>query len=155
MDWIKDLLKPELIWFLVGLGLLIMEFILPGLVIGFFGAGAWVVAIACFISGYVKADISIQLLIFIVSSVLSLVLLRKWAKGIFMGHSEGEQNLNDDLKEFVGERVVVKEKITPKAVGKVEMHGTNWRAAADYEIEVGTVVEVVRKENITLIVKPI
>jgi len=35
VDWIKDFLRPELIWFLVGLVLLIMEFMLPGLIIFF------------------------------------------------------------------------------------------------------------------------
>ena len=68
MDWIKDLLKPELIWFLVGLVLLIMEFALPGLIIGFFGAGAWIVAIICLVT---NININTQLIIFIISSILS------------------------------------------------------------------------------------
>jgi len=38
---------PAVIWFLIGLGLLLLELVLPGLVILFFGAGAWVTALAC------------------------------------------------------------------------------------------------------------
>lgn len=150
MDAIKELLKPELIWFLVGLVLLTMEFALPGLIIGFFGVGAWVVAIICLIT---EIGINTQLIIFIVCSILSLLILRKWLKGIFLGHTGSQQDLTEDLKEFIGERAVVKEKITPKIGGKVEFHGTNWAAEADEEIAEGATVEIIGKDNITLKVK--
>jgi membrane protein implicated in regulation of membrane protease activity len=150
MDTIKDFLRPEIIWFLVGLVLLIMEFVLPGLIIAFFGVGAWIVALVCLIT---EIPINTQLIIFIVSSVLSLLCLRKWLKGVFIGHSVSKQDLKEDLEEFIGQKAVVKEKITPKAGGKVEFHGTNWLAEADEEIAVETVVEIVGKENITLKVK--
>ena len=155
MDAIKDFLKPELIWFLIGLVLLILEFIMPGLIIGFFGVGAWIVAIICLFSTYVAGSINTQLLIFIIASVLSLLLLRKCLKGMFIGHTKSQQDLTEDLKEFVGERVVVKEKITLKAGGKVELHGTNWIAEADEEIAEGTVVEIIGKDNLTLKVKTV
>jgi len=153
MDAIKDFLKPELIWFLIGLILLVLEFVMPGLIIGFFGAGAWIVAIVCLVSAYVTGSINAQLIIFIIASVLSLLLLRKWLKGIFLGHVKSKQDMTEDLNEFIGERVVVKAKITPKAGGKVELHGTNWAAEADEEIEEGTVVEIIAKDNLTLKVK--
>lgn len=153
MDAIKDFLKPELIWFLVGLVLLVFEFIMPGLIIGFFGVGAWIVAIICLLSAYVTGSINAQLIIFIIASVLSLLLLRKWLKGIFIGHVKSKQDMTEDLDEFIGERVVVKAKIAPKAGGKVELHGTNWEAEADEEIAEGTVVEIVAKDNLTLKVK--
>jgi membrane protein implicated in regulation of membrane protease activity len=153
MDAIKDFLKPELIWFLIGLVLLIFEFIMPGLIIGFFGAGAWIVAIICLFSTYVAESLNTQLIIFIIASVLALLLLRKWLKGMFIGHTKSQQDLTEDLTEFIGERVVVKEKITPKAGGKVELHGTNWVAEADQEIAEGTVVEIIGKDNLTLKVK--
>lgn len=153
LDAIKDFLKPELIWFMVGLVLLVFEFIMPGLIIGFFGVGAWIVAIICLLSAYVTGSINAQLIIFIIASVLSLLLLRKWLKGIFIGHVKSKQDMTEDLNEFIGERAVVKEKITPKAGGKVELHGTNWIAEADEEIAEGTVVEIIAKDNLTLKVK--
>ncbi len=150
MDAIKEFLKPEIIWFLVGLALLIIEFMLPGLIIAFFGVGAFVVGIVCLIT-----DISLnaQLIIFIVASVLSLVCLRTWLKGIFMGHVKSRQDMTEDIKEFVGERAVVVEKIMLKAGGKVELLGTNWSAEADGEISDGTAVVVIGTENLTLKVK--
>ena len=45
------------------------------------------------------------------------------------------------------------EKIRPNIGGKVEFHGTNWNAVADKEIEVGAVVEITGKDNLTLKVK--
>jgi membrane protein implicated in regulation of membrane protease activity len=149
-DAIKDFLRPELIWFLIGLVLFIFEFIMPGFIIGFFGAGAWIVAIICLFSVYVQSSINVQLILFIIASVMSLLLLRKWLKGIFIGHVKSLQDTTQDLNEFIGERAVVKEKITPKAGGKVELHGTNWEAEADEEIAEGAVVRIVGKDNITL-----
>jgi membrane protein implicated in regulation of membrane protease activity len=155
MDAIKDFLKPELIWFLVGLLLLIFEFILPGLIVAFFGVGAWLVALLCLLSDYVQGSINTQLIIFIVASVLSLLCLRRWLKGIFMGHIVSKQDMTENFEEFVGQRAVVIEKIVPKVGGKVEFHGTNWIAQADAEIAEGAVVEIVGKENITLKVKAV
>ena len=150
MDTIKDFLTPEIIWFLVGLVLLILEFILPGLIIAFFGVGAWIVALVCLIT---EIGINTQLIIFIISSVLSLLCLRKWLKGIFLGHAVSRQNLKENLDEFIGQKAVVKEKIAPKAGGKVEFHGTNWLAQADEEIAEGAMVQIIGKDNITLKVK--
>jgi membrane protein implicated in regulation of membrane protease activity len=150
MDTLKDFLKPELIWFLIGLLLLVLEFVMPGLIVAFFGVGAWVVAVICLF-----ADISLntQLLVFIITSVLSLLLLRKWLKGIFMGHVVSKQDAKENLEEFVGQRAVVKERIIQNGRGKVEFHGTNWQAEADEEIAEGTAVEIIGKDNITLKVK--
>lgn len=150
MDFIKDFIRPEIIWFLVGLVLLIMEFILPGLVIFFFGVGAWVVAIICL---FTEIGINTQLIIFIVCSVLSLLVLRRWIKGVFLGHTDSRQDLKKNMDEFVGQRAIVKEKIVPKLGGKVEFHGTNWEAQAEQEIAEGVVVEIVGKDNLTLKVK--
>lgn len=150
MDAIKDFLRPEIIWFLAGLVLLILEFILPGLIIAFFGVGAWIVALICLVT---DIRLNTQLIIFIISSVLCLLCLRKWLKGVFLGHTGSKQNLNENMEEFIGQKAVVKEKIVPKAGGKVEFHGTNWLAQADEEIAEGAMVEIVSKDNITLKVK--
>ena len=152
MDIIKDFLRPELIWFLVGLLLLVLELALPGLIIAFFGFGAWLVAIICLIT---DIGINTQLIIFIAASILSLLVLRRWLKGVFLGHAGSKQDLKHNLEEFVGQRAVVKEKIVPKLGGKVEFHGSNWEAQADEEIAEGTVVEIIGKDNITLKVKAI
>jgi membrane protein implicated in regulation of membrane protease activity len=152
MDWLREFLTPELIWFLIGMLLLLAEFVIPGLIVLFFGIGAWIVAGVCLLT---EVSLNVQLGIFIGSSVLSLVLLRSWLKGMFIGHVKAKQDLTEDLQEFVGESAVVKETITSKLAGKVELHGTNWTAEAEEEIAEGTVVKVVAKDNLTLKVKAI
>ena len=110
METLKGFLEPEVIWFLVGILLLVMEFMLPGLIIAFFGVGACVVAIVCMF-----ADISLnaQLILFIVSSIVLLVLLRSKLKGIFKGHVSSRQDTAEDMNEFAGQRAVVKKTIVP------------------------------------------
>jgi membrane protein implicated in regulation of membrane protease activity len=93
VDWIKDFMKPEFIWAMVGLILLLLEFTLPGLIIFFFGVGAWIVAATCF---FVDISVDAQLVIFIVSSVVLLLALRKWLKSVFVGHRRaGNRHTSD------------------------------------------------------------
>ena len=150
MEQLKEFFEPQVIWCLIGLVLLLMEFVMPGLIVAFFGMGAWVVALVCLVT---EISINAQLIIFIVSSVVLLLVLRKWLKGVFFGHVKGKQELTEDMKEYVGEKVVVTEAIGPSRPGKVEFHGTNWEAEADEEIAAGSMVEIVGKENITFKVK--
>ena len=37
--------NPVLIWFLIGLALVLSEFMLPGIILVFFGLGAWAVCL--------------------------------------------------------------------------------------------------------------
>ena len=95
MSSFEELAKPELIWFAIGLVLLLMEIALPGLVIFFFGIGAWVVSIACFIT-----DISLnaQLLLFLISSIFLLLVLRHRLKPLFYGFNYSRDNMSEDMQ---------------------------------------------------------
>jgi membrane-bound ClpP family serine protease len=75
METLKNLFTDEVIWFLIGIVLLIMEFATPGLVIFFFGVGAIVVGVVCI---FLNPSFTVQLAIFLVSSVILLFGLRKW-----------------------------------------------------------------------------
>jgi membrane protein implicated in regulation of membrane protease activity len=146
MNSVSDFLRPELIWFLIGLVLLFVEMVIPGLIIAFFAFGAWVVAAVCLLKAL---SLNQQLALFIMSSALSLAL----ARSLFGGYVTSRQDGNVDLNDFVGQRAVVTQKITVKLPGKVEFHGAPWQAAADQEIAAGAVVEIVAKDNLTLKVK--
>jgi len=150
MDWLRDFLRPELIWFVVGLVLLVAEFIVPGLIIAFFAVGAWIVAVVCLIT---PLSLNAQLGVFITASVVLLVGVRRWIKGLFTGFATDKQNAGVDLNEYVGQRAIVTSEITPKLAGRVEFHGTHWTAQADEEIAVGTAVEITQKSGATLTVK--
>ena len=146
MENLKDWLKPELIWFIAGLIMLLTEFTMPGLIIFFFGVGAWIVALICL---FADISINIQLTIFLIASVLLLVSLRKWLKNIFVGRSHAKESVD----EFAGEKAVVIREIDQHLGGKVEFDGTSWNAQADENITEGSTVEIIEKNNITLKVK--
>ena len=150
MENLKEWLKPELIWFIAGLIMLLAEFAMPGLIIFFFGVGAWLVALICL---FTDISINIQLTLFLIASILLLVSLRRWLKNIFVGRTGQKESADEILQEFVGEKAVVTREINPQTGGKVEFHGTNWNAEADEMIYEGASVEIIGKNNITLKVK--
>ena len=150
MENLKDWLKPELIWFIAGLIMLLVEFAIPGLIIFFFGIGAWLVALICL---FTDISVNLQLILFLIASLLLLISLRKWLKNIFVGRIGQNESVDELLQEFVGKKAVVTREINPQTEGKVEFHGTNWNAEADEKIDKGTSVEIIGKNNITLKVK--
>ncbi len=149
MDSIKEWVKPEIVWFLIGLVLLILEFSIPGVIILFFGIGAWMTATICL---FTDVSLNMQLAIFIISSILLLLFLRKWLKPIFMGRITSKQSVIEDFEGYVGEKAIVTEQITPNIKGKVEFRGSIWEAESNETIPVGTPVKIIRRNNITLVV---
>jgi membrane protein implicated in regulation of membrane protease activity len=152
MDSLKDWLKPELIWFIIGLVLLLLEFVVPGLIIFFFGVGAFVVALLCI---FLDISVNLQLLLFLVSSIVLLVVLRRELSKTFMGHVGFSQDTSENMDDFTGGRAKVIRVIRPNMPGRVEFHGSQWDAESDEEIPEGAQVEVMGKSNITLKVRTI
>jgi membrane protein implicated in regulation of membrane protease activity len=147
-------LPAELLWFLLGLVLILSELALPGFVIIFFGIGAWITALGVFLG--VADSFNVQLLIFLLSSILSLVLFRKQGKRYFQGRVSHKLDDVATLDDVRGERALVIEDIVPQTLsGRVEFHGTHWRATADQEIKKGTPVEILERRDLTLKVKPL
>jgi membrane protein implicated in regulation of membrane protease activity len=140
--------NPAVIWFLVGLGLLLLELILPGLVIMFFGAGAWVTALVC---AFADINLNWQILIFLVASLLGLVLLRKYLKKRFFEKSD--KVIQDQLEEFIGHKARAVEAFK-EGTGLVEFKGTRWSARSDEPVTKGQWVTILDKESLTLHVKP-
>jgi len=147
-----DSISNELLWFLSGLILLLAEFVVPGFVIIFFGVGAWLVALLLWFG--IDISFTNQLFIFLVSSILSLVVFRRFGKKFYQAKvkTDDEQKF-DDIR---GEKATVTSDIVPNGVGgKVEFNGTMWNAESDAAIQKGTVVEIVERNNLMLKVKPI
>ncbi len=145
MDILSD---PAVIWFLIGLGLLLLELALPGLVILFFGTGAWVTALVCAIT-----DISLnwQIFIFLIASLLGLVLLRRYLKRRFFGKTD--KAIEDQLEEFIGKRARAVDDFKDGS-GKVEFKGTRWSARCDAPVKKGDWVTIMTKDSLIFTVKP-
>ena len=141
-------LSSPLVWFALGLVLLLIEFASPGLILGFFAIGAWLVALICLV---VDVHLNLQLGMFVVFSVVGLLFFRSRFKTLF--NPDEEVSDDDTLQEFVGRRAVVTREIQPDIAGKVDFRGTYWGAEADEMIAVGSPVEIVDRENLTLKVR--
>jgi len=141
--------KPELVWFIIGLVLFLLELVLPGFVIFFFGIGAWITSLICLIT---NPGINLQAIVFAVTSVLSLVLLRKMIQKRFFYNKDELSRAVDD--EFTGGEAVALTDFNPGKIGKVEFKGTSWKAESQSVITEGQVVVIKSKENFTLFVEP-
>ena len=139
------------LWFLVTVLFVALEFVTPGFIILFFGVGALITSI---VTRFADIPISWQLLIFTVSSVLSLVLARNFCKELFRGRTDNQKNEYDE--SIAGKVGTVTEKITASQNGKIKFQGSFWAAVSDSEIEEGETVSVVGKDSsnsLTLVVK--
>ena len=149
MDSLNNFLSAPVIWFLLGLVFMLLEFILPGLIVLFFGIGAWVTAILTYFFDF---NLNVQLVIFIISSLSSLILLRKYFQKIFVGKND---SVDDELEEYIGRTATAAVDFEKGKAGKVIFKGTNWTAFSDSEIKEGEEVKIVGKESIKLKVEPI
>jgi len=141
--------RPELFWFFIGLVLFLMELVIPGFFIFFFGLGAWVTALVCLIG---EPGTNVQIIIFAITSVLSLVALRRIIQKKFF-YSKGK--LSEEVEdEFSGKEALATTDIGPDKAGKVEFKGTTWKGESKSEIAEGQTVIIIEKENFTLFVKP-
>ncbi len=151
LDFIKTI-PPELVWAMLGLAFIFMEFLIPGVVIAFFGVGALITALAAWMGVH---SLSFQLMIFLVTSVSTLALLRKYVKKTFLGNAKGVNELPNFNVE-IGKIVPVVEFIQPGEVGgKVRYQGSPWSARANEPIAPGESVKIVGCDNLTLLVEKV
>jgi len=141
--------RPELIWFIIGLVLFLLELVIPGFVIFFFGVGAWITALLCLIA---HPGINIQIVVFAVTSVLSLLALRKMIQKRFFYNKPGLSESVED--EFTGKEALALMDFEPGKNGKVDFKGTTWKAESKSTINEGEIVIIKGKENFKLIVEP-
>ncbi len=142
-------MNPTVIWFLVGLVLVLLEIVIPGFVLFFFGLGAWITSLSLVLF---EPSINIQLVIFFISSIVLLVLLRRQLKSSFFKERDGKDEF--EAEEFIGRTAEVLADIPLNKSGQVEFNGTIWTAKSRVALKAGELVEIEKKESICLIVKP-
>ncbi len=134
------------IWFILGFILFLLEFAVPGLILFFFAIGAWIVAILTF---FFDVSLNLQLVIFLGSSIITILLFRKSLRNIMWSR----KNATEIEDEFIGKTGKAETFIGPGQNGKVDFKGTSWDAKSDDIIEKGENVTVIGNESILLIVK--
>ena len=142
-------LSPVLVWFLVGIVFFGLELALPGLIVFFFGVGAWCAALAVFL---LPMSLANQLLLFLAASIVSLLLLRRALKKVFLGRVLEVDAMESDIPP--GATGLVIEDIVPPAAGTIKYAGSFWQATADQAIAKGAIVTIVEKNNLSIKVSP-
>lgn len=136
--------SPWLIWFLSGLAIMLAELAVPGFVIIFFGVGCLGAAVAAALA---PSAYSIQLAVFLIVSLTSLVTLRKLAMRIFVGRSEVSGG-DDTGNVSVGTRIKIDQDIEPGREARVRYRGTMWTAVSDDPIPAGSDAEIIGVDKV-------
>jgi len=135
-------------WAVVGLLLVLSEFVAPGLVIIFFGLGALLNAGLTLLPTPLALSVPWQVGSWLALSALSFIFLRRRFSRIFRG--EGAQT---DEREFLGQTAEVIESIGPDHPGRIHFAGSSWKALAfDEDFVPGAPVTIIKKEGLTLYV---
>ncbi len=138
-------MSASLLWFIVGVAMMLLEFVIPGLIVIFFGVGAWITALLMLI---LPLPIEAQLIIFLLGSVASLIFLRKYLKK--NNNNPEEVKSADDLVGLIGE---ITKEVTPNKAGSVFLSGTTWKVEADETLSLGEKCVVIAKKGLVLTVK--
>lgn len=148
-----DFLSAGWLWMYIGGGLMLAEILMPGFVVFFFGLSAVTLGgLILVLPEAFQLSLTWQLALFSLFSIVYLVTLRKYLKGIFLGDSEDTISATD---EFAGRLGEVTTEITPGLPGRVIVGDAEWNAMAISPIAVGTKVKILSRKNLTLTVEAV
>ena len=139
-----------MIWLIAGALCIGLELFIPGLVIIFFGLGCVCTAVFSLLS-FVNNRVWLQIVLFLIFSVLSLAFLRKKFTIIFKGTLF---YLDKKLDMYSFEFADVLETVSETKEGRIKYKGTSWNAVSTLgTIEAGSRVRVLRREGIAYVVE--
>lgn len=134
-------------WWILGLGLLILEMLLPGTFFLWMGIASFVVGLLLMLI----ADLSwqLQLTLFAILSVVSTLSWRGWQK---RNPDETDQpRLNRRGEQYI-DRVFTLEEDIINGVGKIRVDDSSWRIEGP-DCEAGTRVRVVDVDGVVLVIE--
>lgn len=140
MDWV---------WLIICLAMLFIEVITAGnLVSIWFSIGA----LGALAVAYVSDNIALQLTVFLILSVSSLIVIRPFTKNLMRGNV-----VSTNADRMIGRRYIVSDTVYSDQWGSVMVNGEKWTAttADQTEIPAGSKVEVIAIEGVKLIVRAI
>lgn len=140
------------LWFGIGLALIVSEFFVPGLVIGFFGAAALVVAAALGL-GLIES-LGASLGLWMVSALAMVLGLRRLLIR-YVPSDRVRRSIDEDVAAFGTEVQVLEEVVADKLVGRIRFQGTSWPATCvEGRIPAGSTARLIVKEGIGWVVEP-
>ncbi len=137
-------MSPAL-WIIVGLALVVLEMVVPGLIIIWFGIGAIVAGLVALL----VPNLYVQFAVFVVVSGALVVLSQRIARRITRPEPEpvGANRLSGAHGRVVAD-------IVPPAAGRVSVLGEEWRAESAAPIKAGATVRVIAVSGTRLVVEP-
>ena len=140
-----DGLDPQWSWLVLGLVLAIAEMVVPGVFLIWFAAAALAVGLLSFV---LPLGLPLQVVLFAVLSVVSVVASRRWLRGHPV--ESADPLLNQRGQQLVGTKVTVTEAIEGGS-GRVRCGDTEWLAQGP-DAAAGTRLTVTGSTGSTLIV---
>ena len=145
-------IDPFTFFLALGILMVVLELIVPGLVVVFLGAASLIVAAAAalgLVSGWLSA-----FTLWFVSSLILVVGVRS-AFTRFLPGSFVRQLTDEDVDAF-GEEVDVVESVTTRPGGRIRFRGSTWAAQTlQEELPAGSRAKVVARDNLIWIVEPL
>ena len=142
-------MNPIYVWLAITIICVVVEAITMGLTVIWFAFGG----LAALVAGLLGAELWLQIVCFLLVTVLMLVLTRPWALRFL---KPGLNKTNVDA--IPGKMGKVTEKLLPlEGKGQVKIDGQIWSAKVEdviTTVEEGAIVTVVRVEGVKVVVRP-
>lgn len=138
-------------WLTAGVAMILLEFLIPGVVIVFFGIAAVAMGVAFYLG-----LLSSLLVAFALWVILSLALMLVF-RSIFSRYLGGDfqvQNVDEDI-DIKGSLVRVIEGIEAGKPGRVRFRDSTWEARAEEPLAAGQQAVIVGREGKCLLVGPL
>ncbi len=138
------------IWIIAGIILFILEIVTPGFVLANFG----VAALAAAAASWLGAGITVQVIVFVVSCLISFVTVRP----LLSRTMHKGKTTRTGIDAVIGRVARVTDAIPePPEAGRVQIDGDSWRAMSVHgsPIEEGARVRVIRIESTTVFVETV
>ena len=140
-------MDPDLVWLVVGVGLILSELVAVTVFLGMVGVGALAAALV----GFAGAPVPVQLLAFGLTSVAMVLFVRPPVKNAL---DRGGSSERTDPRMLAGSSALVVVRVSDDS-GQVRLNGELWRArpyAGGGPLETGQTVTVAAVEGATLLV---
>ena len=144
--------SPVVNWVIAGLALSLLELIVPGVYLIWFGFAAFVVSIAVY---FIPLEFTTQLIVFAIASGIFAVIGVTVYRYIFSKAQVPAEykNLNNTAEQYVGQLVTVAEDTADNRT-KVKIGDTYWLASCQKPFKQGDTAKVVGvKDSLILIIE--
>lgn len=137
-------------WIIFGLGLIISEFLLTGLVTVFLGVAALAVGVLVYLG--LLSDPVWEITLFAAISLALLLLVRRYLRDRLLGRQTRAEDSGDSAG-LVGHRATVETPFNDGA-GTVVYRGARWQAQSTHTLSAGQMVRIVQHDGLWLTVEP-